>query len=93
MPFDLPGIGGPEQWTSPEGMYSTVQMVLLLSVISLAPALLMMTTCFVRIVVVLGLLRQALGTQQLPPSQVITSIAMFMTLLVMSPVWTKVSTS
>src|SRR5262249_27277990 len=54
------------------------------------PAILMMTTCFVRIVVVLGLLRQALGAPQLPPSQVITSIALFMTLLVMSPVWTKV---
>jgi flagellar biosynthetic protein FliP len=46
-----------------------------------------MTTCFVRIIVVLGLLRQALGTQQLPPSQVITSIALFMTVLLMAPVW------
>ena len=64
--------------------------MLLLTVVSLAPAVLMMTTCFVRIVVVLGLLRQALGTQQLPPSQVITSIALFMTLLVMSPVWNQV---
>ena len=62
----------------------------LLTVVSLAPAVLMMTTCFVRIVVVLGLLRQALGTQQLPPNQVITSIALFMTLLVMSPVWNRV---
>jgi flagellar biosynthetic protein FliP len=49
-----------------------------------------MTTCFVRIIVVLGLLRQALGTQQLPPSQVITSIALFLTLLLMTPVWKKV---
>jgi flagellar biosynthetic protein FliP len=49
-----------------------------------------MTTCFVRIVVVLGLLRQAIGTQQLPPSQVITSLALFISLLVMSPVWKKV---
>jgi flagellar biosynthetic protein FliP len=49
-----------------------------------------MTTSFVRIIVVLGLLRQALGTQQLPPSQVITSIALFMTALLMTPVWTKV---
>jgi flagellar biosynthetic protein FliP len=48
---------------------------------------LLMTTSFVRIIVVLGLLRQAIGTQQLPPSQVITSIALFMTLLLMSPVW------
>ena len=48
-----------------------------------------MTTGFVRIIVVLGLLRQALGTQQLPPSQVITSIALFMTLLLMAPVWSE----
>jgi flagellar biosynthetic protein FliP len=82
--------GGPEAWTSPEGMSSTLQVMLLLTVISLAPAILMMTTCFVRIIVVLGLLRQALGTQQLPPSQVITSIALFMTLLVMAPVWKQV---
>jgi flagellar biosynthesis protein FliP len=81
---------GPEYWTSPEGLSSTLQVMLLLTVISLAPAVLLMTTCFVRIIVVLGLLRQALGTQQLPPSQVITSIALFMTLLVMSPVWKKV---
>ena len=64
--------------------------MLLLTVVSLAPAILLMTTSFVRIIVVLGLLRQALGTQQLPPSQVITSIALFMTLLLMTPVWTQV---
>ncbi len=61
-----------------------------MTVISLAPAVLLMTTCFVRIIVVLGLLRQALGTQQLPPSQVITSITLFLTLLVMAPVWKQV---
>ncbi|MCF6328306.1 MAG: exopolysaccharide biosynthesis protein [Henriciella sp.] len=74
------GIGGPEQWTSPEGLSSTLQVMLLLTVISLAPAVLLMTTSFIRILVVLGLLRQALGTQQLPPSQVLTSIALFMTI-------------
>jgi flagellar biosynthetic protein FliP len=67
--------------------------MVLLTVISLAPAVLLMTTCFVRIVVVLGLLRQALGTQQLPPNQVMTAIALFMTLAVMSPVWSKVYSS
>lgn len=83
-------LGGPEQWTSPEGLSSALQVMLLLTVISLAPAILLMTTSFVRILVVLGLLRQALGTQQLPPSQVITSIALFMTILLMTPVWTAV---
>ena len=82
--------GGPEQWTSPEGLSSTLQVMLLLTVISLAPSVLLMTTCFVRILVVFGLLRQALGTQQLPPSQVLTSISLFLTLLVMMPVWKQV---
>ncbi len=81
---------GPEHWTSPEGLSSTIQVMLLLTVLSLAPAVLLMTTCFVRIVVVLGLLRQAIGTQQLPPSQVITALALFLTLLIMSPVWKQV---
>ena len=81
---------GPEQWTSPEGLSSTLQVMLLLTVLSLAPAVLLMTTCFVRIIVVLGLLRQAIGTQQLPPSQVITSLSLFITLLIMTPVWKQV---
>jgi flagellar biosynthetic protein FliP len=94
LPADSPatsllpgGIGSPSEWTSPQGLASTLQIMLLLTVVSLAPAILLMTTSFVRIIVVLGLLRQALGTQQLPPSQVITSIALFMTLLLMAPVW------
>jgi len=82
--------GGPERWTSPEGLSSSLQIVLLLTVVSLAPALLLMTTCYVRIIVVLGLLRQAIGLQSLPPSQVMTSIALFMTLFVMTPVWKQV---
>lgn len=84
LPID---IGGPAEWTSPQGLASTLQVMLLLTVVSLAPAILLMTTSFVRIIVVLGLLRQALGTQQLPPSQVITSIALFMTIMLMGPVW------
>jgi flagellar biosynthesis protein FliP len=81
---------GPEKWVSPEGLSSTIQVMLLLTVLSLAPAILLMTTCFVRVVVVLSMLRQALGTQQLPPNQVITSLAMFITLLVMAPSWKQV---
>jgi flagellar biosynthetic protein FliP len=82
--------GGPEKWTSPEGLASSLQVMLLLTVLSLAPAVLLMTTCYVRIIIVLGLLRQAIGLQSLPPSQVMTSIALFMTLFVMSPIWTRV---
>ena len=81
---------GPAHWVSPEGLSSSLQVLVMLTVVSLAPAVLLMTTCFVRIVVVLGLLRQALGTQQLPPAQVITSLALFMSLVIMTPVWSKV---
>jgi flagellar biosynthesis protein FliP len=82
--------GGPEKWTSPQGLASSLQIMLLLTVLSLAPAVLLMTTCYVRIIIVLGLLRQAIGLQSLPPSQVMTSVAMFMTMFVMAPVWTRV---
>src|SRR5262245_33880323 len=82
--------GGPQSWTRPERLSSTLQVLLLLTVLSIAPAILLMTTSFVRIVVVLGLLRQAIGTQQLPPSQVMTTLALFMTLLIMGPTWSEV---
>jgi flagellar biosynthetic protein FliP len=81
---------GPQAWTSPEGLSSTIEIMLLLTVLSMAPAILLMTTCFVRLIVVLSLLRQAIGTQTLPPSQVITAIALFITLAIMTPVWTQV---
>ncbi|MDB4338593.1 flagellar type III secretion system pore protein FliP [bacterium] len=81
---------GPEAWASPEGVSSSLQTLLLLTVLSLAPAILLMTTCYVRIIIVLGLLKQAIGLQSLPPSQVMTSIALFMTLFVMTPVWQRV---
>ena len=87
--LDIVG-GGPEQWTSPEGLTSTLQVMLMLTVLSLAPAVLLMTTCYARIIIVLGLLRQAIGLQSLPPTQVMTSLALFMTVFVMTPVWSRV---
>jgi flagellar biosynthetic protein FliP len=83
-------LAGPDSWTSPEGLSSTIKVMLVTSVLSLAPAVLLMTTSFVRIVVVLSLLRQAVGAQQLPPNQVMTSIALFLTMLTMWPVWKDV---
>jgi flagellar biosynthetic protein FliP len=76
-------------WTSPQGLGASIKIVLLLTVLSLAPSILMMTTCFIRFVVVMSLLRQALGTQQLPPNQVVISLCLFLTALVMSPVWNR----
>jgi flagellar biosynthetic protein FliP len=81
MPVDV------EQMLSPSGLSSTLKIMLVLTVISLAPAILIMTTCFIRFVIVFSLLRQALGTQQLPPNQVLMSLSLFLTFLVMSPVW------
>lgn len=74
----------------PEGLTASLQILILLTVLSLVPAILLMTTSFVRILVVLALLRQAIGTQQLPPSQVITALAFFVTVAIMTPVWQEV---
>lgn len=76
-----------EQMLSPTGLTSTLKVMLLLTVLSLAPSILMMTTCFIRFIIVLGLVRQALGTQQLPPNQVLISLCLFLTFAVMAPVW------
>lgn len=75
------------QLLSPSGLTPTLKIMLLLSLLSVAPAVLVMTTSFVRFVIVFGLLRQALGTQQLPPNQVVTALSVFLTLFVMTPVW------
>ena len=82
-----PGGFEPEQLVSPRGLSSTLNLMLVMTILSLAPSILMMTTCFIRFIIVLGLLRQALGTQQLPPNQVLVSLSLFLTFMVMSPVW------
>lgn len=73
----VPGLDG--------GLSSSLNILLLLTLLTLAPALLVLCTCFTRIVIVLGLLRQALGTQGLPPSQVIVGLSLFITFVVMAP--------
>jgi flagellar biosynthetic protein FliP len=78
------------QFSQPAAFSGTLKTLAALTVLSLAPAVLLMTTSFVRIAVVLGLLRQAIGAQLLPSNQIITSLAMFLTMLVMAPVWMQV---
>ncbi|GMV98394.1 MAG: flagellar type III secretion system pore protein FliP [Phycisphaerae bacterium] len=73
-----------------EEMSGSLKVFVILTVLSLAPAILMMTTCFTRILVVLGLLRQAMGTQQLPPSQVVVGLSLFVTFLVMAPTYERI---
>ena len=79
-----------EEFVTPGKLSGTVKTVLLLAVISLVPAIAMMTTSFVRIVVVLGILRQALGAQQIPSTQIMTALALFMSFLIMAPVWQEI---
>ncbi len=79
----LPSVGS---WTDPNSLGSSVQVVLLFSALSLLPSLLVMCTCFVRIVVVLALVRQGLGAQQILPQQVLTGVSLLLTLVVMWPV-------
>ena len=83
--FKLPDL------TNRQNVSSALQIIFLLTVLSLAPAILVMTTSFTRIIIVLSLLRQALGTQQLPPNQVLIGLALFMTFLVMGPTWDRVN--
>ena len=75
-----------DEATTPARISSTMQIVALLTLISVAPSLILMTTCYVRILIVLMLLRQAMGTHQLPPRQVLVSLSLFTTLFVMAPV-------
>ncbi|MDR3321765.1 MAG: flagellar type III secretion system pore protein FliP [Synergistaceae bacterium] len=74
----------------PRDVVLTLQIVALITVLSMAPAILLMMTSFTRILVVLGFIRSAIGVQQTPPNQVITSLALFLTFFTMAPVWTEV---
>lgn len=75
----------------PADLVSILRIVMMLTVLSLAPAILIMMTSFTRIVVVLGFLRQALGTQQMPPNQVIVGLALFLTFFIMAPTFKSIS--
>ena len=90
-PMPLPtmniGIGSS---TKPGDLAVTIQIFILMTVLSLAPGLLIMTTSFTRIVIVLSFLRTAIGTQQAPSNQIILALSMFLTFFIMGPVWQQV---
>lgn len=71
----------------PEGLSIALQLFLLFTVLSLAPSIIIMLTSFTRIIIVLTLLRQAMGTNQMPPRQVVLGLALFLTVFIMMPVW------
>ena len=68
----------------------TLEIIFMLTVLTLAPSILIMLTSFTRIVVVLSFLRMAIGTQQIPPTQLIVGLALFLTMFVMGPTWERV---
>lgn len=67
-----------------------IEILILMTLLGLLPIMMLMMTCFTRFIIVLAILRQALGLQQSPPNKVLTGIALALTLLVMRPVWTKI---
>lgn len=79
--------------TDGEGLSSSLQIIIVLTIIALAPSILIMMTSFTRIIIVLHFTRSALGTQTSPPNQVLIGIALFMTFFVMSPVFSAVNTN
>ncbi len=80
---------GIENTDNPEKVATALEIVLVLTVLSVAPAILLMMTSFTRLIVVFGFLRQAIGTQQMPPNQVLIGLALFLTFFIMQPVWQK----
>jgi len=87
----LPKISiGLEEAKNPSDLSVTLQIVLLLTVLTLAPSIVMMVTSFTRIVVVLSFVRQAMGTSQMPPAQLIVGLSLILTIFIMAPVISQV---
>jgi flagellar biosynthetic protein FliP len=76
---------GLDRATGPQDLSVTIQILLMMTVLALAPSILVMMTSFTRIILVLHFLRQALGTQNMPPNQVVIGLALFLSFFVMSP--------
>jgi flagellar biosynthetic protein FliP len=90
--FKLPNITlGVSDAKNPDQVSTAMQIVFLLTVLTLAPSILIMMTCFTRLAVVFSLLRNALGTQQMPPTQIIVGLALFLTFFIMGPTFTQVN--
>lgn len=81
---------GPSGWFGPESVATSLKTILTFSILAVAPAILLATTSFVRISVVLSLLRQGIGAGQVPSNQTIAALAVFLSLLIMTPVWSEV---
>ena len=90
-----PGLAAPaplglDQLLAPERLSLSLQLLLLITVLSLAPALIVMVTSFTRLAVVFSFLRHALGTQSMPPNQILIALSLFLTVFIMAPVWQEI---
>ncbi len=90
-PTGLDLLGTVQKFGEPEGISTTLAVFFLLTILTLAPAFLVMTTSFTRIIVVFGFLRQAMATQQSPPNQVLIGLALFITFFIMAPTYKEVN--
>ncbi len=88
----LPSLNlGFKSTNNPQEIVSAVKIILMLTVLTLAPAILIMMTAFTRIIIVLSFVRQALGTQQMPPNQLLVGLALFLTFFIMAPFFNKIN--
>jgi flagellar biosynthetic protein FliP len=76
---------------NPQDVSVTLQILLLMTILALAPSIMIMTTAYLRIIIVFHFLKSALGTQQMPPGQLLAGVALFITFFVMTPTWNKVN--
>ena len=88
----LPTISfGVEDANTPQQVSTALQVLFILTILSIAPSILLMMTCFTRIVIVLGFIRQALGTQNMPPTQIIIGLSLFLSFFIMSPTLNEIN--
>lgn len=82
---------GMEASNSPQDVATSLQILFLMTILSLAPAILVMMTSFTRIIIVLSFLRHALATQTMPPNQVLIGLSLFLTFFIMAPTWNQIN--
>ena len=93
MAVNLPTVSlGVKEAATPAEVSTTLQVLFVLTILSVAPAILLMTTAFTRIIIVLGFVRQAMGTQNTPPNQVLLGLALFLTFFIMAPTFNTINT-
>lgn len=91
-PVTIPDINlGLNQTEDPGEVVGALKILFVLTILALAPSIMIMVTSFTRIIVVLGFLRQAIGTQQMPPQQVLSALAIFLTFFIMTPAFNKIN--